>query len=151
MGVRAVPLLTRCFLKTAMVYFVASSCFGGYLLVAVGLRHAASPVWQPVYWHMLLVGWLMQLIFGVAFWMFPPPAGKPRPTHPPPQRFPALAWFTYAALNGGLLLRVVVEPWHGIRPHSGLGWLLVVSAVLQVAAGWTFVITIWSRIRGRGR
>ena len=151
MGVRAVPLLTRCFLKTAMVYFVASSCLGGYLLVAVGLRHAASPVWQPVYWHMLLVGWLMQLIFGVAFWMFPPPAGKPRPTHPPPQRFPALAWFTYAALNGGLLLRVVVEPWHGIRPHSGLGWLLVVSAVLQVAAGWTFVITIWSRIRGRGR
>ena len=70
------PLLSRCFLKTAMVYFVASSCLGGYLLVAVGLQHAASPVWQPVYWHLLLVGWLMQLIFGVAFWMFPPPAGR---------------------------------------------------------------------------
>ena len=139
------PLLTRCFLKTALVYFVASSCLGGYLLVAVGLRHATSPVWQPVYWHMLLVGWLMQLIFGVAFWMFPPFAkGQP-------QRLPALAWFTYATLNGGLLLRVVVEPWHGVRPHTGLGWLLVLSAVLQVAAGWTFVITIWSRIRGRRR
>ena len=145
------PLLSRCFLKTAMVYFVAGSCLGGYLLVAVGLQHAASPVWQPVYWHMLLVGWLMQLIFGVAFWMFPPPAGQLRPTHPSPQHFPALAWFTYAALNGGLLLRVVVEPWHGVRPHAGLGWLLVLSAVLQVAAGWTFVITIWSRIRGRRR
>ena len=145
------PLLTRCFLKTALLYFVVSSCLGGYLLMAVGLQRPAPVVLQPVYWHMLLVGWLMQLIFGVAYWMFPPPAGKPRPTHSAPHRSPALAWLTYAMLNVGLLLRVVVEPWHGMRPHPGLGWLLVCSAVLQVAAGWTFVITIWTRIRGRRR
>lgn len=145
------PLLTRCFLKTAILYFVASSCLGGYLLIAVGLRWNAPLVLQPVYWHMLLVGWLMQLIFGVAYWMFPSPAGKPRPAHPSSRRYPALAWFTYAALNVGLLLRVIVEPWHGVRPQPGLGWLLVCSAVLQVTAGWTFVFTIWSRIRGRGR
>lgn len=145
------PLLTRCFLKTAVLYFVASFCLGGYLLIAVGLQRNVPVVLQPVYWHMLLVGWLMQLIFGVAYWMFPPPAGKPRSTHPSPHRYPALAWFTYAALNVGLLLRVIVEPWHGVRPQLGLGWLLVCSAVLQVTAGWAFVITIWSRIRGRGR
>ena len=139
------PLLTRCFLKTAITYFVASSCLGGYLLIAVGLQWNVPLVLQPVYWHMLLVGWLMQLIFGVAYWMFPPFAkGQPH-------RYPALAWFTYAALNVGLLLRVVVEPWHGVRPQSVLGWLLVGSAVLQVAAGWTFLLTIWARIRGRGR
>ena len=57
------PLLTPCFLKTAMFYFVASSCLGGYLLVAVGLQRTSPLVLQPVYWHMLLVGWLMQLIF----------------------------------------------------------------------------------------
>lgn len=146
------PLLTRCFLKTAMLYFVASSCLGGYLLIAVGLQHPTPPVLQPVYWHMLLVGWLMQLIFGVAYWMFPPLARKPRSTHSSPPRRPAMMmWFTYAALNIGLLLRVIVEPWHGMRPQPGLGWLLAGSAVLQVVAGWTFVITIWSRIRGRGR
>jgi hypothetical protein len=139
------PLLTRYFLKTAILYFVASSCLGGYLLIAVGLQWNVPLVLQPVYWHMLLVGWLMQLIFGVAYWMFPPFAkGQPH-------RYPALAWFTYAALNVGLLLRVVVEPWHGMRPQPGLGWLLVCSAVLQVAAGWMFLITVWTRIRGRGR
>ncbi len=139
------PLLTRYFLKTAMLYFVASSCLGGYLLIAVGLQHSTPPVLQPVYWHMLLVGWLLQLIFGVAYWMFPPFAkGQPH-------RNPALAWLTYAALNVGLLVRVIVEPWHGVWPQPGLGWLLVGSAVLQVAAGWTFLITIWSRIRGRRR
>ena len=146
------PLLTRYFLKTAMFYFVASSFLGGYLLVAVGLQHPTPLVLQPVYWHMLLVGWLMQLIFGVAYWMFPPLARKPRSAHPAPHRRPAMAmWFTYAALNIGLLLRVIVEPWHGMRPQPRLGWLLVGSAVLQVVAGWTFVITIWSRIRARGR
>ena len=145
------PLLSRCFLKTAMLYFVASSCLGGYLLIAVGLQHPTSPVLQPVYWHMLLVGWLMQLIFGVAYWMFPSLAGRPRPTRPAPRRRPAMMWFTYAALNVGLLLRVIVEPWHGVRPQPALGWLLVCSAALQVAAGWTFVIAIWSRIRGRGQ
>lgn len=145
------PLVTRCFLKTAMFYFVASFCLGGYLLIAVGLQHSVPLVLQPVYWHMLLVGWLMQLIFGVAYWMFPPLARKPRSTHSPPRRRTAMMWFTYAALNTGLLLRVIIEPWHGVRPQPGLGWLLVCSALLQVAAGWTFVLAIWPRIRGRGR
>ena len=139
------PLLSRCFLKTAMLYFVASSCLGGYLLVGVGLQRPAPLVLQPVYWHMLLVGWLVQLIFGVSYWMFPPHAGGK------PQGHPVLGWFTYAALNAGLLLRVIVEPWHGMRPHPVLGWLLVPAAVLQVTAGWVFVISIWSRIRGRRR
>ena len=139
------PLLSRCFLKTAMLYFVASFCLGGYLLAGVGLQRPAPLVLQPVYWHMLLVGWLMQLIFGVSYWMFPPHArGKP-------QGHAVLGWFTYTALNVGLLLRIIVEPWHGMRPQPVLGWLLVPSAALQVTAGWAFVISIWSRIRGRRR
>ena len=139
------PLLSRCFLKTAMLYFLASSCLGGYLLVGVGVQRPAPVVLQPVYWHMLLVGWLTQLVFGVAYWMFPRhPSGQS-------QGQPVLAWLTYAALNAGLLLRVVFEPWHGMRPHAVLGWLLVPSAALQVAAGWAFVISIWSRIRDRRR
>ena len=137
------PLLSRCFLKTALFYFILSSCLGGYLLIGVGLQRPVPQVLQPVYWHLLLVGWLMQLIFGVAYWMFPRRA-KERP-----QGRQAPGWFVYAALNLGLLLRVIVEPWHGMRPHLVLGWLLVPSAVLQVTAGWVFVISIWSRIRGR--
>ena len=139
------PLLSRCFLKTAMLYFVAGSCLGGYLLVEVGMQRPAPLVLQPVYWHMLLVGWLMQLIFGVAYWMFPPHARGQTQGHP------VLGWLTYAALNVGLLLRLIVEPWHGMRPQLALGWLLVASAVLQVMVGWAFVISIWSRIRERRR
>ena len=139
------PLLSRSFLKTAMLYFLASSCLGGFLLAGVGVQRPAPVVLQPVYWHMLLVGWLMQLIFGVAYWMFPRhPRGQS-------QGQPVLGWLTYAALNAGLLLRVVFEPWHGMQPHGVLGWLLVSSAALQVTAGWVFVISIWPRIRDRRR
>ena len=139
------PLLSRCFLKTAMLYFLASSCLGGYLLIVVGVQRPVPLVLQPVYWHMLVVGWLVQLIFGVSYWMFPPHVRGQTQGHP------VLGWLTYAALNVGLLMRVIVEPWHGMRPQLALGWLLVGSAVLQVAAGWAFVIGIWSRIRGRRR
>jgi hypothetical protein len=31
------------------------------------------------------------------------------------------------------------------------GWLLVLSAVLQVVAIWAFVVAIWPRVRGKAR
>jgi hypothetical protein len=114
--------------------------------MTLGWKHQAIfGVLQPVYWHLLVVGWLMQCIFGVAYWMFPP-FSKDQP-----QRSETLGWFTYGALNLGLLLRAVIEPWHSLSPQAGVGWLLVPSAVLQVAAVWVFVINTWGRIRGRRR
>ena len=116
------------------------------MLIMLGWKHQAMfGVLQPVYWHLLVVGWLVQCIFGVAYWMFPPFSKDQS------QRSETLGWFTYGALNLGLLLRAVVEPWHSLSPQIGVGWLLVPSAVLQVAAAWVFVINIWGRIRGRRR
>lgn len=138
------PTLTRWFVKTAMLYFLSGFTLGGCLLAMTGQQHqAAVSVLRPEYWHLLLVGWLMQLIFGVAYWMFPSAPGERS------QGSPILGWLTYLTLNGGLLLRVIIEPWHSLRPQAGLGWLLVPAAVLQVTAGWTFVVSIWHRIRGR--
>jgi len=141
-----VPTLTRWFLKTAMLYFLSGFVLGGVLLIALGWQHRPIfGVLQPVYWHLLLIGWLMQCIFGVAYWMFPA-FSKAQP-----QRSAALGWFTYAALNLGLLLRTVFEPWHSLYPQAGVGWLLVPSALLQVAAAWVFVVHLWGRIRGGRR
>jgi hypothetical protein len=129
-----------------MLYFLSGFVLGGALLIALGWKHQPLfSVLQPVYWHLLVVGWLMQCIFGVAYWMFPPVAKDQ------PHCGAALGWCTYGALNLGLLLRAIVEPWHSLRPQAGVGWLLVPSAVLQVAAGWLFVVSTWSRVRGRRR
>ncbi len=111
-GHRGLPTLTRWFLKTAMLYFLCGFVLGGVLLMTLGWKHQAIfGVLQPVYWHLLVVGWLMQCIFGVAYWMFPP-FSKDQP-----QRSETLGWFTYGALNLGLLLRAVVEPWHSLSPQ----------------------------------
>ncbi|HYW35954.1 MAG TPA: hypothetical protein VE868_11140 [Balneolaceae bacterium] len=29
------------------------------------------PAMQPLFWHLLMLGWISQIIFGVSMWMFP--------------------------------------------------------------------------------
>src|SRR5690242_18910644 len=101
-----------------MLYFLGGFGLGGVLLIALAWPHQPIfSVLQPVYWHLLVVGWLMQCIFGVAYWMFPP-FSRARP-----QRSEMLGWFTYVALNVGLLLRAIAEPWHSLQPQTGVRWL----------------------------
>jgi hypothetical protein len=91
---------------------------------------AAVGALQPVYFHLLMVGWISQLIFGVVFWMFPKySAERPRGSE-------GLGWATYGLLNMGLLLRAVGEPLVAVQPNGGTGWLLAASAVLQLLAGY---------------
>ena len=66
------PTLTRWCIKTALVYFVTALVLG----VAMQSRHllAAVPMLSllwPAYLHLLMVGWITGLIFGVAYWLFP--------------------------------------------------------------------------------
>jgi hypothetical protein len=95
----------------------------------------------PVYTHLLVVGWLTQLIMGVAHWMFPK-YSKDNPRHSD-----RLAWTTYVTLNVGLILRALAEPFNAA--DSLAGWTLAVSALLQLVAGWAFVFNIWGRIKER--
>lgn len=89
--------------------------------------------------HLLTVGWLLQLITGVAFWMFP--------RHPtrPPRGDARLGWTAFGLLNAGLLLRLVGEPWR--LGFGGPGWPLLLSAGLQFLAIATIVRLLWPRIR----
>jgi hypothetical protein len=92
--------------------------------------------------HLLTVGWLLQLITGVAFWMFP--------RHPtaPPRGDARLGWWGFSLLNLGLLLRLVGEPWR--LGYRGPSWPLAVSALLQLAATVAIVRLLWPRIRSTG-
>jgi hypothetical protein len=134
----------RFFIRTALAYLLAAFIVGGVILVNQGLaldgRIAAL---QPVFYHLLMVGWVTQLICGVALWMFPPlsrerPRGDER-----------LGWFTYAALNAGLVLRAIGEPLYSWLSVPWLGWTLAISAVLQALASWAFVLAIWPRVKAR--
>lgn len=138
------PIITRFFIRTGMVCFaLAMLCL---LLLAARPLISLPDVFgalTPVYFHLFMVGWVTQLIFGVAYWMFPIfTKAKPRGST-------ELAWFTYAALNLGLLLRVMGEPMITTSAAPLWRWMLMLSALLQWVAGISFVINTWPRVKER--
>jgi hypothetical protein len=132
------PLLTRVAIKTALGYLVAALGVG-ILLTPVGLeRFPLLAAAVPSQVHLLVLGWLTQLIFGVAFWLFP------RFTKERPHGNERLAWSGYAMLNAGLLLRILTEP---TAAESGLESLVVASAILQWLGCCAWVGQLWPRVR----
>ncbi|MDX1614367.1 MAG: hypothetical protein R3300_08660 [Candidatus Promineifilaceae bacterium] len=140
------PTLTRWYIKTALLYLAASLVVGVVLAGArLGAWPAAGAGLSPVYFHLFMVGWVSQLIFGVIYWLFP------RHSRQQPRGRSELGWSVFGLLNAGLLLRAVAEPLNATSPRSMWGWLLVISAVLQWAAGLLFVIQTWPRVHGGPR
>lgn len=141
---RFMPIITRTFLKAALVCFIAA--------LAAGVLVAARPLLElpgfvagltPVYFHLFMVGWVTQLIIGVAYWMFP------KYSRERPRGHDWLAWTTFVLLNGGLLLRVVAEAAQTTDAAAAWRWALALSAVLQWMAGMAFVANTWPRVKAR--
>ena len=98
---------------------------------------------MPVYFHLFMVGWVTQMIFGVAYWMFP------RVSKENPRGWEGLAVVTYATLNVGLIARAVVEPILALRPAPVWAVTLILSAVLQWIGALVFAANTWRRVRAR--
>ena len=137
------PRLTRWFLRSGLVCLL----FGLGLGVAQPAVFSSSP-WAAALWpiqlHLLTVGWLTQLIFGVAWWLFPrAPSGPLRGNE-------WAAWTAFWCLQTGLIIRVVLEPLRmvGDGPVATRP-LLVLSGVLHFVAAVAFVFAIWPRVRER--
>jgi hypothetical protein len=139
-----VPVLTRWYVKTAIVYLVIALLLGA-VLAGNGLvpLPAFLLLAAPAQIHLFVVGWLTQLIFGIAYWMFP------KATAQQPRGNDALAVLTYVCLNLGLVTRVIGEPWQAVTPGVVAGTLLVTSGVLQWLGGVGFAVLAWPRVRGR--
>ncbi len=136
------PSLTRWFIKLSLIYLVAAFLAGLALAAQPALDlPAAVASLNPVYFHLFLVGWVTQLIFGVVFWMFP------KYTLEKPRGSEKLGWATLALLNVGLLLRVIGEPLNALQPAYLWGWILAISALLQWLAGLAFIVNTWGRVK----
>lgn len=131
------PPLTRAFLRAALLWLLA----GLALMLALAARPAdLSPAWRPTAFHCITVGWLTQMIFGVAHWMFP------RASRERPRGEAWLGWAAFAALNAGLLLRVTTEP---LQWQSSGGSALALAGLLQFLGALAWVTHIWPRVKER--
>lgn len=133
------PTVSRTFVKAGMIYFVLALVAGLLLEIPA----VTIPGLLPIFWHTLMVGWITQIIMGVSVWLFP---GRTREEGFWNQKW---NWLTFYLLNVGLGIRVIAEP--AARYSSAELWklLLVVSALLQLGAGCTYLTEIWPRVMSK--
>lgn len=138
------PRLTRYLIKTAFVYLAVALVLGLLLTARAAFDLPAEiAAFSPVFFHVLMVGWVTQLIFGMLFWMLP------KYSKEQPRGSERLAWAAYLLLNVGLILRIVGEPLIVLQPEWGSGWLVLTSAILQLLGGWVFIVCFWPRVKER--
>jgi heme/copper-type cytochrome/quinol oxidase subunit 1 len=133
--------LVRLYVKTSFAFLLLGLILGGYVTVEVNLlgRAVAWPL-ITAHVHLLLVGFLLMLVFGVATWMFPRPArddGRYRP---------GLAWLVYWLLTASTLLRVLGELAAAAAGTRGSS-LAALGGLGQLAAAVVFVGNMWTRVR----
>lgn len=133
------PRLARLFIKTGLIYFLAALV----LALASEFKWLQFPGSVPLFWHLLMVGWITQIIFGVSMWMFP---GRTREEGFRTQKW---GWLTFIMLNTGLLMRAVAEPLNYLSPDPVWNVLIALSAITQTGAALSYIIEIWPRIQSK--
>jgi hypothetical protein len=138
-AVATVPTVSVWFIRSALLYLLAGFTLGGLMLAAKGV--ALPPGvwrWLPVHLELLLVGWLVQLVMGVAYWIFPrfgmTPAARGRE---------GLAWLALVLLNGGVWAASVgmLRDWTGFT---------VAGRAAEVLAAACLALNVWTRTRASG-
>lgn len=137
--------LVRRYIKTAIGFLLAGLTIGLWMIVRRELWNRFPSSYEvSAHTHIILVGFVMTMILGVALWLFP------RPEKSDPRYQPALAELAYWLLTSGTAMRGAGElarAWHGA---AWLRWLVVAASVAQTAALGVFFYTMWSRIRAVG-
>jgi hypothetical protein len=132
------PRLSVYFIRASLIYLLLGFTFGALILASKGLIIVPS-IWilLPIHIEFDLIGWLVQLAMGVAFWILPrfskdPIRGKER-----------LSWSAFILINAGILL-VVSD---GLLETNGL---ILIGRVFEVLALVLFAVGNWRRIKAHG-
>jgi cbb3-type cytochrome oxidase subunit 1 len=137
-----VPPLIRRYIKTSFVFLLAGLALGGYILVAefvLGRYPARLLITAHV--HLLLVGFVLLLVMGVATWMFP------RPGKDDVRYRPELAEAAYWVMTVATALRAIAEIVASVSAVDALRVLITVGGLGQLVAAALFVLNMWWRVR----
>jgi cbb3-type cytochrome oxidase subunit 1 len=136
------PPLIRRYVKTSFAFLLVGLLLGAYLIVsefALGMYPPRLLV--TTHAHLLLVGFMLMVVMGVATWMFPRPArddGRYRPE---------LAEAVYWLLTLATILRATAEAVTSFVPFPAGRLLVAVGGLGQLAGAVLFVVNMWSRVR----
>ena len=136
------PPLVRRYVKTSFAFLVAGLLLGGYLVTAqFVLGSYPSRLLVTAHVHLLLVGFMLMIVMGVATWMFP------RPARDDTRYRPELAETVYWVLAVATALRAAGEVLLGVTGAAPLRWMIAAGGLGQLVAAGLFVLNMWGRIR----
>ena len=136
------PPLVQRYVKTSLVFFLLGLGSGAAMSLAWSYLAWPSPRFLVVaHVHVLLVGFVLMMIMGVATWMFPRPGRDDR------SYSPELATAIYWIMTVSTAVRFLTEVVLAYRPGRGLVTLATLGGLGQVLASILFIFNMWSRIR----
>jgi hypothetical protein len=132
------PRLSVYFIRASLIYLLFGFTFGGLLLANKGFLISPA-VWMllPMHIEFDLMGWLVQLAMGVAFWILP------RFSRGALRGNERLSWFAFVFINVGILSVASAGVFRA-------QWLTLTGRVLEVLALVLFAVGNWRRIKAHG-
>lgn len=135
------PLVRR-YIKTSFVFLLCGLLLGGYIVIAQFALGTYPPrLLTTAHAHLLLVGFMLMMVMGVATWMFP------RPARDDTRYRPELAEAVYWIMTAATALRALVEVTVALAGALGLRWLIALGGLGQLAGAALFVLNMWWRVR----
>jgi len=135
------PLIRR-YIKTSFAFLLLGVLLGGYIVVAeFAVGSYPSRLLITAHVHLLLVGFMLMIVMGVATWMFP------RPGRDETHYRPALAEAVYWLMTLATALRAVAEIATSLWPSTPLRLAIVAGGLGQLAGTALFVVNMWWRVR----
>lgn len=125
------PRVSAWFIRASLCHLVGGFTIGALLLASKGIPPLGAGPWslRGAHVEMLLVGWVIQLVMGVAIWIFPRFAVRTAP-----RRSAITAWLAFGLLNAGVGL-------------VSVGSVFVAAGRLtEIAAAASFVAHLWRRV-----
>jgi hypothetical protein len=137
-----VPPLIRRYIKTSFVFLVAGLLLGGWIIVGEFVLDAYPPrLLVTAHVHLLLVGFMLMIVMGVATWMFP------RPAREDPRYRPELAETVYWVMTLATATRGAAEILAPLAGGPGVRLVIALAGIGQIAGTLLFVVNMWWRVR----
>ena len=133
------PALSRWFIRSSLVYLGLGVTLGSLLLANKGLDFYPL-IWRslPAHIEFLFLGWMVQVVLGVAYWILPRLAGEA--THGNER----LALLAFMLLNLGIWLIVA----QSIFLSDGLS---LAGQICECLGAVLFLVAVWQRIKPFGK
>jgi heme/copper-type cytochrome/quinol oxidase subunit 1 len=141
------PMFTtvRYFIKTSIAFLLFGIVLGVYMTLAKEVWDiGVSPDLVSAHTHVILVGFVMMMIMGVALWFFP--RAEKDDARYNPDRIRVIYWIIVAGTAGRVLAQLLVAA-------TGMHELRVCMALFGVVQGIGMILyfwSIWGRIRAVG-